>query len=73
MQIAFFGDVVNVGMNKEISIEALAEYIASYLGKEILIKTSDKRVRPSNSEVDRLMCDKFKITGAYILETKIYT
>ena len=39
----------------------LYSIIVSYLGEDVLIKTSDKRVRPSNSEVDRLMCDNSKL------------
>jgi NAD dependent epimerase/dehydratase len=56
-----FGKVVNVGMNQEISIGNLAKLIASIMNVELSIKLSDKRVRPKESEVERLFCDNKKL------------
>ncbi|TFH12384.1 NAD-dependent epimerase/dehydratase family protein [Candidatus Bathyarchaeota archaeon] len=56
-----YGDVTNIGMNLEISIEDLAKLIAEIMSREISIKTDEDRTRPQNSEVDRLKCDNNKI------------
>jgi len=59
-----FGEATNVGMNKEISIGDLIHLIAQQMNKEVKVVTSDNRVRPSNSEVERLMCNNTKILGS---------
>lgn len=56
-----FGEIVNVGMNKEISINNLIALISEIMGKEITIETEEQRIRPENSEVERLLCDNTKI------------
>lgn len=55
------GSVTNIGMNEEISVEELANSIAGLLGIKISIKEDKQRVRPENSEVERLRCDNTKI------------
>jgi dTDP-glucose 4,6-dehydratase len=55
------GNVTNIGMNEEISIEELANTIAGLLGTNILIREDKQRVRPENSEVERLKCDNSKL------------
>lgn len=55
------GEITNIGMNEEISIGDLANKIGTLLKKEILIETDNERVRPENSEVERLRCDNSKI------------
>jgi NAD dependent epimerase/dehydratase len=55
------GEVTNVGMNDEISIEKLANIIGDLLGTNFLIKCDLNRVRPHKSEVERLVCDNSKI------------
>ncbi|MBA4319218.1 MAG: NAD-dependent dehydratase [Flavobacterium sp.] len=55
------GEVTNIGMNEEISIGDLVKLISELLGKEIEVETEKHRVRPANSEVERLMCDNSKI------------
>jgi NAD dependent epimerase/dehydratase len=55
------GKVINIGMNEEISVEALANNIAELLGIKISIKEDKQRVRPENSEVERLRCDNSKL------------
>ena len=57
----FFGEVVNVGMNKNISINDLVNLISSKLKYKPQIKIDNKRVRPINSEVTNLICDNEKI------------
>jgi NAD dependent epimerase/dehydratase len=55
------GEVVNVGMNHEISIRDLVHLIAGKLEASIDVITDHERERPANSEVDRLCCDNKKI------------
>lgn len=48
------GEVVNLGSNYEISIGDTARMIAEVMGKELEIQTDESRLRPANSEVERL-------------------
>ena len=57
------GQVTNVGMNSEISIGELAALIGRLTGNEIDFNTDFQRVRPDNSEVERLYCDNKKIVS----------
>ncbi|GIO07340.1 NAD-dependent dehydratase [Brevibacillus reuszeri] len=54
------GEVINIGSNFEISIGETAQIIAELMGKEIEIVTEDQRLRPANSEVERLWADNTK-------------
>ncbi len=54
------GEVVNFGSNFEISIGETAEMIASVMGAKIEIETDEQRIRPANSEVERLWADNGK-------------
>ena len=56
-----FGGVTNIGMNEEISMGDLVNLIANQMGKKVKIISTDERVRPKNSEVERLVCDNKKI------------
>ncbi len=58
---ALTGSVTNIGMNEEISVLDLAKKIAELLGIEISILEDKQRVRPENSEVERLRCDNSKL------------
>jgi NAD dependent epimerase/dehydratase len=58
---SLFGEATNVGMNSEISIGDLTALIATYLDADVSIKASSERVRPENSEVERLICDNSKL------------
>jgi nucleoside-diphosphate-sugar epimerase len=51
------GKVINVGSGREISIGDLAALIASLVGVDVKIEQEDQRVRPSKSEVTRLLAD----------------
>ena len=48
------GEVTNIGSNFEISIGEAARLIAKLMEREISIEVDDRRLRPSNSEVERL-------------------
>jgi NAD dependent epimerase/dehydratase len=54
------GEVINIGSGFEISIGNLAHMIAELLGTKIAIKEFSERVRPADSEVERLLADKRK-------------
>jgi dTDP-glucose 4,6-dehydratase len=70
-----FGTAVNIGMQQEISVGALADLIGRLTGVSARIVTSAERQRPAESEVDRLVCDNTRLvttTGwapAHTLET----
>jgi dTDP-glucose 4,6-dehydratase len=54
------GEVVNIGSNFEISIHDTALLIASIMDTSISITADDERLRPRNSEVERLWADNSK-------------
>jgi NAD dependent epimerase/dehydratase len=58
---AAIGEAVNIGSNHEISIGDLVNMIQEVLGSNVTVKTTDERVRPEKSEVERLWCDNTKI------------
>jgi NAD dependent epimerase/dehydratase len=58
---SLFGEVTNIGMKAEISIGELAKLIARLMDVELTIKSTDERIRPKNSEVERLFCDNTKL------------
>lgn len=51
------GRVVNIGSNEEWSIEQTARMLMEIVGLEVDIVTDEKRIRPENSEVNRLLAD----------------
>lgn len=51
------GQTINLGSGREISIGDLAQLIAELVGKPIDIVNQEKRMRPEQSEVDRLLAD----------------
>ncbi len=57
---AAVGEVVNIGTNFEISVGDTAALIAEIMGVPLEIETSDERLRPDTSEVERLWCDNSK-------------
>ena len=56
-----YGEVTNIGMNKEVSIGDLIHKISSIMKVSINVIQDDKRIRPKTSEVDQLLCDNTKI------------
>lgn len=70
------GQVINVGSGREISIEELASLVLKLVGRpDLPVALDEQRVRPSESEVDRLCADNTKARNllgwapAYTLET----
>jgi dTDP-glucose 4,6-dehydratase len=54
---AAVGEVINLGTGREISIGELARTILRLVGRDLPILTELQRVRPSMSEVERLVAD----------------
>jgi len=54
------GEVINIGSNFNISIGELADKIISIIGKDVEIISDPKRIRPQDSEVERLLADNSK-------------
>lgn len=55
-----FGEVVNFGSNFEILVGDTAQLIAEAMNTQIEIITDEARLRPGNSEVERLRADNTK-------------
>jgi len=51
------GKTVNIGSDTEISVGDTATLIAKTIGTDIEIECDQERLRPANSEVERLHCD----------------
>ena len=51
------GEVINLGSSREISIGQIAQAIFQVIGGDFRIETDQARVRPTNSEVNRLLAD----------------
>lgn len=54
------GEVINLGSNYEISIGDTAKLIAEVMGVDLQINTDEGRIRPENSEVERLWASNDK-------------
>jgi len=54
------GETINLGTGREISIGDLAALILKLMNRDLPIALEDARVRPENSEVDRLCADSRK-------------
>jgi dTDP-glucose 4,6-dehydratase len=48
------GEVINLGSNYEISVEETAKSIAEIMNSDVEFYTDEQRLRPKESEVDRL-------------------
>lgn len=55
------GEVVNIGSNFEISIKDTLDLIKKLMNSDVEFKTDLERIRPKNSEVNRLWCDNSKM------------
>ncbi len=54
------GQAINLGTGVEVSVAELVAMIGHLLGKELKVVEDEPRVRPSNSEVDRLCANAAK-------------
>ena len=57
----FIGETINIGMNSEISMGDLAKKIMTIYNVDLPIIEDKKRVRPTSSEVERLVCNNEKL------------
>ncbi|GFZ33720.1 NAD-dependent dehydratase [Clostridium zeae] len=55
------GEVINAGSNYEISIKDTIDLIVKIIGKDVKIICDEQRLRPKQSEVNRLWADNKKI------------
>jgi dTDP-glucose 4,6-dehydratase len=55
------GEVTNIGSGTETSVSNIAKKIAGLMNSEAILETSRERIRPENSEVERLLCDNSKM------------
>lgn len=60
---AAVGHTVNIGSGREISIGDTVQMIARLMQVEVGIESDQQRLRPDNSEVERLLCDNTLIVG----------
>jgi len=65
------GQTINLGSGHETSIEDLVRRISSILKKDVEIKCEPGRVRPKESEVERLVCDNSKAKQILHWEPKV--
>jgi len=54
------GEVINLGTGTEISIGELGQRVLRQLGKEVPVELDEARLRPQDSEVERLVADTTK-------------
>jgi dTDP-glucose 4,6-dehydratase len=54
------GEVINLGTGAEISIRDLAERIIELVGRDVTLALDEERLRPPESEVERLVADTAK-------------
>ncbi len=54
------GEVINIGSNYEISIGDLVKTIAQVMNVDVNVIEDDQRIRPANSEVERLWAENKK-------------
>jgi dTDP-glucose 4,6-dehydratase len=57
---AAIGQVINIGSGFEISIGDVVQLLSEISGKQLLVHTEEARLRPTASEVERLVCDATK-------------
>ena len=54
------GEVINIGSNFEISMQATAQLIAQIMAEDVTFTQDEARLRPEKSEVERLWADNTK-------------
>ena len=59
------GETFNLGSGFEISIKDLVELVAEIMSVDVNIVSDEARIRPENSEVERLFADTSKVQRAF--------
>src|SRR5690606_16336490 len=54
------GETVNLGVGEACSVRELVDMVGKLLGRELQVETDDRRIRPDNSEVLRLISNNTK-------------
>jgi nucleoside-diphosphate-sugar epimerase len=54
---AAVGEVINLGTGEEISIADVVELVAELVDHEVKVEVDEERLRPPDSEVERLVAD----------------
>jgi dTDP-glucose 4,6-dehydratase len=54
------GEVINLGASTEVSIAEIAERVMRLLGRDVPVELDENRLRPRDSEVERLVADTTK-------------
>ena len=65
------GQVINIGSGYEISIADCVRLISEITGKVLDVELEQTRVRPENSEVERLVCDSAKANSILGWQPKV--
>ena len=64
------GEEINIGSNYEISMKDTLELIKKIMNSDVEFVVDSQRIRPKNSEVNRLWCDNTKIKNLTGFEPK---
>jgi NAD dependent epimerase/dehydratase len=59
------GEVFNIGSSREISIGELFQLIAEIMSSDARVEIDPERLRPAESEVQRLLCDNRKLRDVH--------
>ena len=57
---AAVGEVVNAGSGREVTIREVVRKVGEITGRDLGVETDEQRLRPSKSEVSRLLSDSSK-------------
>lgn len=57
---AAVGEVINIGSGYDVPIGGLVDMCVDIVGRDVKIESTDERMRPEASEVERLLCDNGK-------------
>jgi NAD dependent epimerase/dehydratase len=58
------GNIYNTGSGREITIENMVKLLAKIAKRDVKIICEENRLRPANSEVERLLCSSDKLISA---------
>ena len=59
------GEVFNMGSGFEVSMAEVVEMLGEIAGRKLIVREDAERIRPANSEVERLWSDSEKIERAF--------
>ncbi len=65
------GDPVNVGSGRGVTVGEVVQMVGSILGKQLQVETDPARIRPTKSEVGRLICDNRKAKAVLGWEPRV--